>query len=47
MVILKVNRKKVSLNLFVKKVLINVLVGIISALHGVEDIKTIDLKIKF
>lgn len=46
MVILKVNRKKVSLNLFVKKALVNVLVGFVSSLHGVKGIKTIDLKIK-
>ncbi len=45
-ILLKVNSKKISLNIFLKKIFINVLLGMISSLHGVGKIKNIDLNIK-
>ena len=45
-VLLKVKGKKIPMNIFLKKVFMNVLLGMISSLHGVGKIKNIDLKIK-
>lgn len=42
---IEVNGKRVPLNPFVKKFIINTIKGIISSLRGVKDIKTISIKI--
>lgn len=45
-VLLKVNGKKIPLNIFVKNLIVNVILGIVKSLKGVKNPKNFELKIK-